>query len=367
MESKYQSSAFWDEWYRNQDCPVEWSAPASPALVARIRAVLDSLPKPPDGQPLRLCEVGCGTSSLAVALAGEGTEVCGVDFSDEVIAQMQRRHPEISWRQCDALMLSQALPLGSLNCVIAKTFLDCLLTRNDAEVAVRRFLEEARAVLRDDGRLVLLDRHEAAWLIRRGEVETIANEETTARPMILRILTPLAPELKEESSEVPEAQRLRITFRWPRCKDVGLETRRIAGAGALLVIRAEGHAADAGLRIGDRILATDGNLGDASSLRRKLDASAKGKAVLLIERFPTVSSKRVAAASRSVSSQNNHLLRLHVARELERSNSSRPSRKPSRKPAVPDAISAPRDAAAGLFALGAPAPRLLPMLSPATP
>merc|ERR1712125_250119 len=114
-----------------------------------------------------------GTSSLAVALAGDGVDVCGVDFSQEVVSQVERRHPELSWYRCDAMLLHELFPAACFDCIVAKTLLDCLTTRLDADTAVRKFLHAARTVLSENGRLVLVDRTEASWLIQRGDRENI--------------------------------------------------------------------------------------------------------------------------------------------------------------------------------------------------
>eukprot|EP00746_Dinoflagellata_sp_MGD_P005485 gnl/MRDRNA2_/MRDRNA2_110615_c0_seq1.p1 gnl/MRDRNA2_/MRDRNA2_110615_c0~~gnl/MRDRNA2_/MRDRNA2_110615_c0_seq1.p1 ORF type:complete len:355 (-),score=61.66 gnl/MRDRNA2_/MRDRNA2_110615_c0_seq1:164-1228(-) len=346
---KYSDPAFWDDWYGRQDKPVEWSTPASPALLARIREVLDSLPRPDASKPLRICEVGCGTSSLAVALAGEGIEVCGVDFSKEVIAQMAQRHPNLEWRQCDVLEMSQAFPPGSFDCVIAKTMLDCLLTRRDSESAVRQFLEETRTVLSDHGRLVLIDRGEASSFFRKGQVESCM-VEPGARPMHFRVLGSLTLETsdaeKGDFGTTTPFERKNLMLRWVK-KGAGLSTRRVAGGGALLVLEAEGCASAAGIRKGDRIVSVNNGHFSLGWLQRRVLTNSRSEVKLVVE-HPTSTSHANDRAR--VSSQDDHLLRMRRAAIL-RSQSVRASyrRKKTVLPQLPNPISVSRDVTQGLF------------------
>lgn len=347
---RYQDPAFWDEWYGSKDKPVEWSAPASPALLDRIREVLDSLPRPQPSKPLRICEVGCGTSSLGVALAGEGVEVCGVDFSEAVIAQMAQRHPELKWHQCDVLELSQAFLPGSFDCVVAKTMLDCLSTRSDAESAIRQFLAEARTVLRDHGRLVLIDRGEASIFFGKGKAKSFV-VDPGERPMHLRVLSPVALETSDgetcDRGRASPFERKDVMLRWMD-KGAGLSTRRVASGGALLVLDASGCASAAGIAKGDRILSVNDGKVALGWLQRTLRTTSSGEAKLVVEHARNESPANMRIRS---SSQDYHLLRMRRAAMLRsQSCGNRYGRKrPGLMPELPTPISASRHAAAGLF------------------
>merc|ERR1712232_402243 len=184
----------------------------------------------------------------------------------------------------------------------AKTLLDCLTTRLDAEIAVRKFLQAARTVLSGTGRLVLVDRTEASWLIQRGEREMLIAEEQ--RPMVLRVLTPLATELMDHE-EVPQA-RFETKLRWPRGASPGLGIRRIAAGGAFIVLSVDGLADAANLKPGDRILAVDGTAvsADAGRIQAKLASVTGGDVDMLVERR----SFGGDAARRRASSQDDYLL-----------------------------------------------------------
>mmetsp|Transcript_120914 Transcript_120914/g.269869 ORF Transcript_120914/g.269869 Transcript_120914/m.269869 type:complete len:402 (+) Transcript_120914:157-1362(+) len=268
--SKYQDIGHWDNWYaEHRDAPgLEWSAKVGDTFLQRIKGVLGELPRPPKGKRLRLCELGCGSSTLAVALAREDLDVVGVDFSQEVINQMQQRHPELEWRCCDALQLLEEFEAGSFDCVVAKTLLDCFLTRQDAQAHIRRLLEQVRGVLKDHGRFVLLDKASAPHL--SGDV--VETFETGDRRLYLRTLLAVphrsaADASVEGASEVKrkggEVQRWEANL--PPLPGRDLIMRKAAGGGVLVVQSAEGAAAAAGLQQGDRLLGFD--RGDGKGLR----------------------------------------------------------------------------------------------------
>lgn len=328
---KYQDVGFWDSWYSaHRDAAVEWSVPVTAALTSRVRAVLDHVPHAAEGGPLRVCELGCGTSSLVVGLRGEGFEVCGIDFSNEVVTQMQRRHPQIKWIQGDALDLQTLFPDGScFDCVLAKTLLDTFLSRDDACSAIRRLFESVRHVLADHGWVVLLDRASATSLICRGHSEKITLN-AQERPMSLRVL---AVQAKARNSEGygQDQEALAPLSRWevdlPPLGDLFC-ARRVAGGAALVVQKAEGAAAMAGLQIGDRLLGIDCGdgkgvrLGETSRLQRALSGSKSMPNLrVLVERpaNPGHAAKMGAGnlqAQRAAASQSDYFLRLARARQL---------------------------------------------------
>jgi ubiquinone/menaquinone biosynthesis C-methylase UbiE len=120
----------------------------------RLRAqVLDGLP--PGGQ---VVDVGCGTGTLAIALAASGTDVIGVDGDPEVlaIAHAKRGADAVQWRKGTAT----ALPLAGES---ADRAVMSLLLHHLGDEAKRTALAEARRVLRAGGRL-----HVADWGRPRG-------------------------------------------------------------------------------------------------------------------------------------------------------------------------------------------------------
>ena len=115
-------------------------------------------------------DVGCGTGTLAIALAADGAEVIGVDGDPEVLALAHAKPgaEAVQWRKG----LATALPLPGASADRVVTSL--LLHHLDAG-AKRTALAEALRVLRPGGRLHVADwgrprdpvMRAAAWALQR--------------------------------------------------------------------------------------------------------------------------------------------------------------------------------------------------------
>jgi ubiquinone/menaquinone biosynthesis C-methylase UbiE len=127
--------------------------------------VLDGLP---DGGTV--VDVGCGTGTLAIALAADGAEVVGVDGDPEVLA-LARAKPgagAVQWRKG----LATALPLAGAR---PDRVVMSLLLHHLGHEAKRTALAEAVRVLRPGGRLHVADwgrprdvlMRGAAWALQR--------------------------------------------------------------------------------------------------------------------------------------------------------------------------------------------------------
>jgi ubiquinone/menaquinone biosynthesis C-methylase UbiE len=105
-----------------------------------------------------IVDVGCGTGTLAIALAAGGAQVIGVDPDAEVLA-LARAKPgahAVQWREGSAT----ALPLADAS---ADRVVMSLMLHHLAPEARRDALAQARRVLRPGGRL-----HVADWGRPRG-------------------------------------------------------------------------------------------------------------------------------------------------------------------------------------------------------
>jgi SAM-dependent methyltransferase len=100
-----------------------------------------------------VADVGCGTGTLAIALAASGARVIGVDGDPEVLALAQAKPgaDAVQWRKG----LATALPLAGAT--VDRVVMSLLLHHLDAG-AKRAALAEAVRVLRPGGRL-----HVAEW------------------------------------------------------------------------------------------------------------------------------------------------------------------------------------------------------------
>jgi ubiquinone/menaquinone biosynthesis C-methylase UbiE len=132
----------------------------------RLRAqVLDGL-----APGAAVADVGCGTGTLAIALAADGAKVIGVDGDPEVLALAHAKPgaEAVQWRKGPATALP--LPGASADRVV----MSLLLHHLDA-AAKRTALAEAVRVLRPGGRLHVADwgpprgplMRAAAWALRR--------------------------------------------------------------------------------------------------------------------------------------------------------------------------------------------------------
>ena len=115
-------------------------------------------------------DVGCGTGTLAIALAADGADVIGVDGDPEVLALAHAKAgaESVQWRK--GLATSLPLPGASADRVV----MSLLLHHLDAS-AKRTALAEAVRVLRPGGRLHVADwgrprdplMRAAAWALQR--------------------------------------------------------------------------------------------------------------------------------------------------------------------------------------------------------
>ncbi|HEX6696887.1 MAG TPA: class I SAM-dependent methyltransferase [Solirubrobacteraceae bacterium] len=132
----------------------------------RLRAqVLDGV-----GPAAAVVDVGCGTGTLAIALAADGAEVIGVDGDADVLALAHAKPgaDAVQWR----MGLATALPLPGASA--DRVVMSLLLHHLDA-AGKRTALAEAVRVLRPGGRLHVADwgrprdplMRAAAWALER--------------------------------------------------------------------------------------------------------------------------------------------------------------------------------------------------------
>jgi ubiquinone/menaquinone biosynthesis C-methylase UbiE len=59
------------------------------------------------GQSGAICDMGCGPGQIAAYLHGLGADVCGIDLSEQMIAEAQKLHPAITFQQGTMLHLDK--------------------------------------------------------------------------------------------------------------------------------------------------------------------------------------------------------------------------------------------------------------------
>ncbi len=117
-----------------------------------------------EGELLEVVDLGCGTGTLAIALADERVRVTGVDGDPDILRQAQRKRgaEHVSWHRGGADALPH--PEASVDRVV------CSLVLHHLRPAARALaLGEARRVLRPGGRL-----HVADWGRPGGPVMSLA-------------------------------------------------------------------------------------------------------------------------------------------------------------------------------------------------
>ena len=96
----------------------------------------------------RVLDACCGTGDLAIEARRAGASVVGLDFSEEMLARARRKEPAIEWVRGDVL----ALPFDDAS-FDAVTVGFGVRNVDDLEAGLR----ELRRVLRDGGRLAILE------------------------------------------------------------------------------------------------------------------------------------------------------------------------------------------------------------------
>lgn len=126
--------------------PYTWKAgDATHAHRFITEPILASLP---DGNSLRVADLGCGNGYLAGVVAGLGHEVCGLDSSAEGIRLAKEHHPQLQFH-CLSLYDDLKAHLGDeFDAVISSEVIEHLYDP-------RKFLKNAYALLRPGGRLIL--------------------------------------------------------------------------------------------------------------------------------------------------------------------------------------------------------------------
>ena len=170
--------AAWDAEARDYDAPADHGL-RDPAVREAWRRLLNGLLPDP---PARVAEMGSGTGTLSVLLAGEGFEVDGVDFSPEMVRRAEAKaagRAAVRFVRGDASV--PPLAEGSYDVVLSR---HVLWAMPDPADALGRWVR----LLRPGGRLVLV---EGRWSNGAGldAEETVALVEATGSAAALTRLT----------------------------------------------------------------------------------------------------------------------------------------------------------------------------------
>lgn len=103
---------------------------------------------------LRVLVVGCGNSELSKDLYDDGfTNIVSVDFSELVIEEMRKKHPQLQWQVMDMTQMT-AFADASFDVVLDKGALDALMAADTDEIKAdaTKMLTEVERVLANGGR-----------------------------------------------------------------------------------------------------------------------------------------------------------------------------------------------------------------------
>ena len=129
MPEKYGTKRYWDARYEGED-EYDWLCSWS--------SIRDAVEVPPS----RILHVGCGTSTMGVAMTEDGFDVVNCDYSEPAIEKMRRWYPDHDWIVADALALP--FPANSFAAVVEKGTLDALACGD--KTSGRRFVRECLRV-----------------------------------------------------------------------------------------------------------------------------------------------------------------------------------------------------------------------------
>ncbi|MBI6853484.1 class I SAM-dependent methyltransferase [Pseudomonas cichorii] len=106
---------------------------------------------------MTVLDAGCGTGNYALELARKGINVVCADYSENMLAQCQRKIEShdlnnVTWKQCDLSLYSNEGPL--YDAVMCNQSLHHLDPADDFK-AVKHFLSEAAKSLKEDGIILI--------------------------------------------------------------------------------------------------------------------------------------------------------------------------------------------------------------------
>ena len=111
-------AAYWDGQADTLDDEANHGLRDSQVRDAWRRLLLARLPLP----PAAIADIGCGTGSLSVLLAGEGYAVTGLDYAPAMVnaARAKARATDVSARFVQSDAAAPTLPSGSFDVVLAR-------------------------------------------------------------------------------------------------------------------------------------------------------------------------------------------------------------------------------------------------------
>jgi SAM-dependent methyltransferase len=142
------TAEFWDNEAKTFDEKPDHGLLDPAIRAAWTELLLPLLPLP----PARIADIGCGTGSLSLLLAGVGHRICGLDISPKMV-DLAREKAKSAGHEADFSVgdaSNPPWPKGSFDVVLTR---HVLWAMDDPHLAVTNWLD----LLDSDGRLILVE------------------------------------------------------------------------------------------------------------------------------------------------------------------------------------------------------------------
>mmetsp|Transcript_8307 Transcript_8307/g.12349 ORF Transcript_8307/g.12349 Transcript_8307/m.12349 type:complete len:230 (-) Transcript_8307:65-754(-) len=120
---EYAKKSYWEERFATEES-FEWLA-SYKDVAPQLKKYLPACQSDP------ILVVGCGNSSFSYELYSEGgySNITSIDYSENVIAAMKEKYPDMEWVCADMTDLNESVfPTNSFACVIDKAAMDALMS-----------------------------------------------------------------------------------------------------------------------------------------------------------------------------------------------------------------------------------------------
>ena len=126
--------------------------------LGRIQHIKESIATAYTHEGMRVLEIGCGTGTLTVMMAGRGAQITGVDASPAMLSEAQRKvtaaglEDRAELKFMDATMIGERFSPGSFDLIVSTLVFSELSPQEQ-----RYVLDACQTLLAPGGRLLIAD------------------------------------------------------------------------------------------------------------------------------------------------------------------------------------------------------------------
>jgi demethylmenaquinone methyltransferase/2-methoxy-6-polyprenyl-1,4-benzoquinol methylase len=170
-----------------ENAPVKYDGAMEVLTLGRIGRLKAEMTAVAGGDHRRVLDVGCGAGSLAIALAGTGAQVVGIDVSEPMLGVARQRvaaahaGDQVELRRLSVMEID-TLPRASFDAVVGVLVLSEL---SDDEV--RFVLSAARGLLAPGGQLLIADEVVPARRLQRWSMAVLRSPLQLATYLITQL------------------------------------------------------------------------------------------------------------------------------------------------------------------------------------